>query len=102
MRRSKVTLLTSAILLVLVPLTLVRAAEWQSEWEAALKGAKKEGKLVLAIPPSAELRKELEPLLKQKFGIETEQEGFQVDRWLSSRFSTGCPPRAPTRWPFRG
>ena len=72
MRRGKVTLLTSAILLVLVPLTLVRAAEWQSEWEAALKGAKKEGKLVLAIPPSAELRKELEPLLKQKFGIEAE------------------------------
>ncbi len=72
MRRSKVTLLTSAILFVLVPLTLVRAAEWQSEWEAALKGAKKEGKLVLAIPPSAELRKELEPLLKQKFGIEAE------------------------------
>lgn len=72
MRRSKVTLLTSAILLVLVPLTLVRAAEWQSECEAALKGAKKEGKLVLAIPPSAELRKELEPLLKQKFGIEAE------------------------------
>jgi len=72
MRQSKVTLLTSAILSVLVPLTLVRAAEWQSEWEAALKGAKKEGKLVLAIPPSAELRKELEPLLKQKFGIEAE------------------------------
>ena len=26
----------------------------------------------MAIPPSAELRKELEPLLKQKFGIEAE------------------------------
>ncbi len=70
MRRSKFTL--SAILLVLFPLGMVRAAEWQSEWESALKGAKKEGKIVLAIPPSAELRKELEPLLKQKFGIEAE------------------------------
>jgi len=70
MRRSKFTL--SAILLVLFPLGMVRAAEWQSEWETALKGAKKEGKIVLAIPPSAELRKELEPLLKQKFGIEAE------------------------------
>src|SRR5215813_10884552 len=48
------------------------AAEWQSEWESALQKAKGEGKLVLAIPPSAELRKELEPLLKQKFGIEAE------------------------------
>jgi len=45
MRRSKVTLQSLAILLVLVPLTLVRAAEWQSEWEAALKGVKKKESL---------------------------------------------------------
>jgi hypothetical protein len=32
-------------------------AEWRSDWEKALQGAKTEGKIVLAIPPSAELRK---------------------------------------------
>ena len=49
------------------------AAEWRGEWETALQKAKAEGKIVLAIPPSAELRKELEPLLKQKFGIDAER-----------------------------
>ena len=34
--------------------------------------AKTEGKFVLAIPSSAELRRELEPLLKQKFGFDAE------------------------------
>ena len=48
------------------------AAEWRGEWETALQKGKAEGKIVLAIPPSAELRKELEPLLKQKFGIDAE------------------------------
>src|ERR1041384_1337023 len=42
------------------------------EWERILDGAKKEGKIVIAIPPANELRKELEPLLKQKFGIDAE------------------------------
>src|SRR5262245_59269545 len=42
------------------------------EWEKALEDAKKEGKIVLAIPPATELRTALEPLLKQKFGLEAE------------------------------
>jgi ABC-type Fe3+ transport system substrate-binding protein len=50
----------------------VRSADWRSEWESALQGARKEGKLVVAIPPSPELRKQLEPLLKQRFGIDAE------------------------------
>ena len=37
-----------------------------------MEAAKKEGKIVIAIPPSNELRKELETVLKQKFGIEAE------------------------------
>src|SRR6516225_9039949 len=42
------------------------------EWDRALEDAKKEGKIVLAIPPATELRTALEPLLKQKFGLEAE------------------------------
>jgi uncharacterized protein HemX len=42
------------------------------EWDKTVEAAKKEGKVVIAIPPSNELRKELETLLKQKFGIEAE------------------------------
>ncbi len=47
-------------------------AKAPAEWGRALEQAKQEGKIVLAIPPATELRTALEPLLKQKFGIEAE------------------------------
>ncbi len=43
-----------------------------ASWEATLAEARKEGKLVVGIPPSAELRKQIEPLLKSRFGFEVE------------------------------
>lgn len=45
---------------------------WQVEWERILAAARKEGKVVVAIPPSAELRKQLEITLQQRFGLDTE------------------------------
>jgi ABC-type Fe3+ transport system substrate-binding protein len=42
------------------------------EWERAIEAAKKEGKIVVAIPPSTELRKAMETVLRQNFGLETE------------------------------
>src|SRR5688572_14075322 len=42
------------------------------EWDKTVEDAKKQGKIVLAIPPATELRTALEPLLKQKFGLEAE------------------------------
>ena len=42
------------------------------EWDKVVEAAKKEAKIVIAIPPSNELRKEMEIVLKQKFGIEAE------------------------------
>ena len=42
---------------------------WQSEWEKTIAAAKKEGKVVVGLPPSAELRKELEPAFKARFGF---------------------------------
>jgi iron(III) transport system substrate-binding protein len=43
-----------------------------ASWESTLAAARKEGKVVLGIPPSAELRKQIEPLLKSRFGLEVE------------------------------
>ena len=43
-----------------------------SEWDKSLEAAKKERKIVLAIPPSTELRKEMETVLRQKFGFDAE------------------------------
>ena len=45
---------------------------WQAEWEKVVAAAKKEGRVVVAIPPSAELRKQIEPAFKRKFGFEME------------------------------
>lgn len=68
------------------------AAEWRGEWETALQKGKAEGKIVLAIPPSAELRKELEPLLKQKFGIDAEllvSRGADSANRIASEYNAG-------------
>src|SRR6266508_522601 len=51
---------------------LAAEAKRPPEWDKAVEEAKKEGKIVLAIPPATELRTALEPLLRQKFGLEAE------------------------------
>ncbi|HUK42209.1 MAG TPA: extracellular solute-binding protein [Candidatus Acidoferrales bacterium] len=43
-----------------------------AEWEKTVAAAKKEGKVVVSVPVSAELRKGLETIFKQRFGIEPE------------------------------
>jgi len=42
------------------------------EWERTIEAAKKEGKVVVSIPASAELRKGIESAFKRRFGIEAE------------------------------
>ena len=42
------------------------------DWDKAIEAARREGKIVIAIPPSNELRKEMESVLRQKFGLEAE------------------------------
>jgi iron(III) transport system substrate-binding protein len=42
------------------------------EWERTVEAAKKEGKVVVSVPVSAELRREIERVFKQRFGIEAE------------------------------
>ena len=45
---------------------------WQADWQQRQQAAKKEGKVVMGIPPGPELRKALEGAMKQKFGIDIE------------------------------
>ena len=42
------------------------------EWERTVEAAKKEGKVVVSLPASAELRRGIEKVFKQRFGIDAE------------------------------
>jgi ABC-type Fe3+ transport system substrate-binding protein len=42
------------------------------EWEKTVEAAKKEGKVVVSVPASAELRRGIEKVFKQRFGIDAE------------------------------
>ena len=55
-------------------LSLAQTAKpaWQAEWERAIELAKKEGKIVISIPASAELRQALEESFKRRFGFVVE------------------------------
>ncbi|HVO91905.1 MAG TPA: hypothetical protein VMT22_03645, partial [Terriglobales bacterium] len=43
-----------------------------AEWDKITEAAKKEGKIVIAIPPAVELRRETEKTVKQKLGLDAE------------------------------
>jgi len=45
---------------------------WQAEWERTMELAKKEGKIVISIPASSELRQALEDGFKKRFAIPVE------------------------------
>ena len=56
----------------IVPFSYGADARRAADWDIAVEAAKKEGKIVIAIPPSAALRKELDTVLRQKFGLQAE------------------------------
>jgi iron(III) transport system substrate-binding protein len=74
MKKNLRPLMFLAVAIVPLNIHLAFAAEVRRppEWDKTLEAAKKEGKIVIAIPPANELRKEMEPILKQKFGLEAE------------------------------
>ncbi len=53
-------------------LAMAAGVQRSPEWDKTVEAAKKEGKIVIAIPPEAQLRREMEVVLKQKLGLETE------------------------------
>jgi iron(III) transport system substrate-binding protein len=63
-----------------------------ASWEPTLAEARKEAKLVVGIPPNAELRKQIEPLLKSRFGLEVETlsaPGPQIAGRIVSEYNAG-------------
>lgn len=65
---------------------------WQAEWAQRIDAAKKEGKVVFSIPPSAELRKALESSVKKKFGFEIEVvpgTAAKIIRRISDEYQAG-------------
>ena len=46
--------------------------DWQAEWQRVIVAAKKEGKVVVSVPPGAELRRALKEVFERRFGIELE------------------------------
>jgi iron(III) transport system substrate-binding protein len=71
-RQFFVTIAVIVVALANAAQALAAEAKRPAEWDKAVEAAKAEGKIVLAIPPATELRTALEPLLKQKFGLEAE------------------------------
>jgi iron(III) transport system substrate-binding protein len=67
-------------------------SNWQQEWAQAQELGRKEGKVVVNIPPSAELRKMLEETFPKKFGIPIELslgQGATVARKAAEEFKAG-------------
>lgn len=59
MRRYEWTFPTAILLMAILPSWGLKSAERHAEWEKTLEAAKREGKVVVTVPPSADLRKVL-------------------------------------------
>ncbi len=74
-RRPNALLLLLFASLFLVPIETraqVSKTVVQQDWEKLLDAAKKEGKVTVSIPATAEMRKQVEENFRKKFGIEVE------------------------------
>lgn len=89
------------LLLLLFSLVLAVAAEVrgqpakpdvQQDWEKLLEAARKEGKVTVSIPATAEMRKQVEENFRKKFGIEVEvftARGSAAVRRMGDEFRAG-------------
>jgi len=59
-------------LIIFCALAQTSSAIAQSDWQKTIEGAKQEGKVVVSIPPSAELRKGIEDTFTKRFGVAVE------------------------------
>ena len=94
---SFIRLLCSSTLIVtlLTPLSVngqTARPAWQSEWEKVLSAARKEGKVTVSIPASAEMRRQVEENFKKRYGIEVEvftARGSAAVRRVADEFKAG-------------
>ena len=80
------------LLSALLPAAAFAQAQWQAEWTQRLEAAKKEGKVVISIPPSTELRTALEGAVKKKFGFAIEivpGTAAKIIRRISDEYQAG-------------
>jgi iron(III) transport system substrate-binding protein len=69
-----------------------QSAEWQGEWQRVLAAAKKEGKVVVSVPPGAELRTAMKEGFERRFGIELELvtgRGSAIVRRIGDEYKAG-------------
>jgi len=62
------------------------------EWDKLVEAAKKEGKVTVSIPASAEMRKQLEEQFKKRYGVEVEvftSRGSTAVRRMADEFKAG-------------
>ena len=67
-------------------------ATGSAEWDKLVDAAKKEGKVTVSIPASAELRKQLEDQFKKRYGVEVEiftARGSAAVRRMADEFKAG-------------
>ena len=65
---------------------------WQLEWDRTVESAKREGKVAISIPASAEMRKQVEDNFKKRYGIEVEvftARGSAAVRRMADEFKAG-------------
>jgi ABC-type Fe3+ transport system substrate-binding protein len=90
----------SVIALILFALLLATAAAQgqqnktasSSEWDKLIEAARKEGKITISLPASAELKKQIEEQFKKRFGIEVEvftARGAAGVRRMADEFKAG-------------
>src|SRR5262245_31591946 len=88
-------LLVTAVVAGIAPANVfaqAKAQTWQVEWEKTLEAAKKEGKVTISIPASAEMRKQLEENFKKRHGIDVEvftARGSTAVRRMADEFKAG-------------
>jgi ABC-type Fe3+ transport system substrate-binding protein len=94
-RFAMVQFVSSGFILTLLLGICIRAeaqSNWQQEWAQVQELGRKEGKVVVNIPPSAELRKALEETFTKKFGIAIELslgQGATVARKAAEEYKAG-------------
>src|SRR5438093_1238980 len=63
------------MLVLFAPETSAQSPDWRKSWDELVEAAKKEGKVVVSGPPSAQRRRALPAAFKERFGITLEYLG---------------------------
>jgi iron(III) transport system substrate-binding protein len=85
-------LIRTGLLAVLLFSAIAQAADPSGDWQRILEAAKREGRVVVSIPPSAELRKTLKEVFEKRFAIELELvtgRGSQIIRRIADELKAG-------------